>query len=269
MKIPGKKLVPYWLGMKLRGVWQKFLAMQYSGSEYHCPYCGNSFRKFLPGGSDFSILIEKQMVGAGYRDNMLCPRCFSVDRDRLIYLYLKEKTNIFTAPLKVLHIAPEGCLRALLMSLPNIQYKSGVKYFDGQYYYDRKVNLMDVSDMPFEDGSFDVVICNHVLEHIENDAKAVSEIYRVLLPGAWAILQVPISRILQTTFHDPNAITPKQREEVYGQFDHVRIYGQDYPDFLNKHGFMVKKFNPFQDGFHEDLKKYALNPEESLFVAFK
>jgi len=268
MNIPGKRLIPFWLGKKLRGAWQKYLSVKYSGSEYFCPYCGNTFRKLLPGGQDYPILKEKKVVGGGYRDNLVCPRCFSVDRDRLIYLYLKERTKVFSAALKILHIAPEGCIRALLMSLPNIEYRSGVKYYEG-YYYDRKVNLMDLTSLPFEINSFDVVLCNHVLEHVEDDLKAMGEIYRVLKPGGWAILQVPIAEKLEETFYDPSVKTPDEREKMYGQFDHVRLYGKDYPRILERHGFTVRRYSPF-DGVHqEDLKKYALNPDEVLFVATK
>jgi len=268
MRFPGKKLIPFWLGKRLRGAWQKYLAFRYSGSNFICPFCGNSFQELLPGGFDFPVLKEKQVIGGGYRKNLICPRCFSTDRDRLIYVFLNEKTNLFTAPLTLLHVAPEGCLRALLMSLPNLDYKSGVKYYEG-YYYDRKVNLMDVTNMPFESESFDVVLCNHVLEHIEDDERAIREIHRILKPGAWASLQVPISKILPTTFHDPSVTTPEKREEVYGQFDHVRIYGQDYPDILRNYGFTVKLYNPFTDDQIPGLEKYALNPEESLYIAYK
>lgn len=269
MKIPGKRLIPFWLGKKLRGGWQKYLSFKYKGSDYYCPYCGNSFVKFLPGGIDVPVLKEKEVIGGGFRENMLCPRCFSVDRDRLIYLFLKEKTNLFSAPLKVLHIAPEGCIRALLMTLPNIEYRSGVKYYEG-YYYDRNINLMDVTALPFESESFDAVICNHVLEHIDDDRKAIHEIYRILRPGAWAILQVPISLKLEETFYDPSIKSPEEREKVFGQFDHVRLYGQDYPTILERQGFTVRRYSPFDEHHSPDeLKKYALNQQELLYVAYK
>lgn len=269
MKIPGKSLIPFWLGKKLRGGWQKYLSVKYKGSDYYCPYCGNTFKKFLPGGVDLPVLKEKKIIGGGYRENMLCPRCFSVDRDRLIYLYLKEKTNLFSAPLRVLHIAPEGCIRALLMSLPNIEYRSGVKYYEG-YYYNRSINLMDVTALPFDPESFDVVICNHVLEHIEDDTKALNEIRRILKPGAWAILQVPISETLQETFTDPSVKSPEDRERVYGQFDHVRIYGQDYTKILGRQGFTTYTYSPIKDSQSVDkIKKYALNPKEILYIAYK
>ncbi|MBE0646857.1 MAG: class I SAM-dependent methyltransferase [Bacteroidales bacterium] len=269
MKIPGKKLIPFWLGKKLRGGWQKYLSIKYRGSDYYCPYCGYSFAKFLPGGIDVPVLKDKEVIGGGFRVNMLCPRCFSVDRDRLIYLFMEEQTNLFSAPLKVLHIAPEGCIRALLMSLPNIEYRSGVKYYEG-YYYDRSVNLMDVTSLPFDDASFDVIICNHVLEHIDDDRKAMLEIHRILKPGAWAILQVPISLKLEETYYDPSIKTPEEREKAFGQFDHVRIYGLDYGKLLERQGFTVRRYSPYDDDHNRDeLKKYALNHKELLYVAYK
>ena len=268
MKFPGKRLIPFWLGKKLRGGWQKYLSIKYKGSEYFCPYCGNSFRKMLPGGFDLPVLKEMKIVGGGYRNNLVCPRCYSVDRDRMIYLFLDEKTDIFTSPYKVLHIAPEGCIRALLTSLPHLDYHSGVKYHEG-YYYNRNVNILDVTKLPYEDESFDVVICNHVLEHIEDDSKAIAEIYRILKPPGWAILQVPISLKLEETFHDPSVKTKEERERVFGQFDHVRIYGQDYPRILQRQGFKVKHYSPFDEVPQEELKKYALNPDELLYVAYK
>jgi len=268
MKIPGKNLIPFWLGKKLRGGWQKYLSYKYKGSEYYCPYCGNSFRKMMPGGIDLPVLKKMKVVGGGFRDNLVCPRCFSIDRDRLIYLFLSQKTTIFASPYRVLHIAPEGCLRALLMELPNIEYHSGVKYYEG-YYYDRKTNLMDLTDMPFGNEAFDVVICNHVLEHIEDDGKAMDEIYRVLKPGGWAILQVPISMKLEETYYDPTILTTEQREAAYGQFDHVRLYGLDYPRKLERHGFTVMRYSPYDDAHQQDLARYALNPDELLYVVYK
>ncbi len=268
MNIPFKKYIPFWLGKKLRGGLQKVKAMIYSGTAYYCPYCKNSFRKFLPGGFDLPVLFEKQIVGAGYRKNNVCPRCYSLDRDRLIYLFLQEKTNIFTAKISVFHVAPEGCLRALLSSLPNIRYKAGVKYLEG-YYYDQKTNLIDITNIPFKDDDFDVIICNHVLEHIPDDTKAMHEIYRILKPGGWAILQVPVSKILKETYEDFAITKPEEREEAFGQFDHVRIYGQDYASCLEKIGFRVLVHNPAKDKWPVDFSKLAINPDENLYVAYK
>jgi len=263
-----KKLVPFWLAKKLRGAYQKTSAFFLRGDAYFCPFCGNTFRKFRPGGIDLPVIYEKQIVGAGYRLNDVCPRCNSLDRDRLIYLFLSLKTNIFTAPLKVFHVAPEGCIRAVLSKLPNITYEAGMKYHQG-FYYDQNTTLLDITHLAFEDESFDVIICNHVLEHIQDDLMAMGELYRVLKPGGWALLQVPVSKILQQTFEDPSVTSPEEREKVFGQFDHIRIYGQDYPVRLERMGFIVKRYNPYKDKWPVELDKYAINPDEDLFIAYK
>jgi len=263
-----KDIIPFWLGRKLRGGYQKLLGLLYSGNRYYCPYCDKSFRKFLPGGFDIPVIYEKKIIGAGYRQNDVCPRCYSLDRDRLVYLFLKEKTTIFTSPVKVFHVAPEGCLRALLNTQPNILYVPGVKYLEG-YYYARQTNLIDITSIPYENESFDIIICNHVLEHIEDDILAMKELYRVLKPGGWALVQVPISNILQVTFEDGSVKSPEERERVFGQFDHVRIYGQDYRNRLESVGFHVRTFNPYKDNVSFGNKNYAINPEEDLYVAYK
>jgi SAM-dependent methyltransferase len=263
-----KKLIPFWLAKKLRGTYQKISAFILRGDTYYCPYCKNSFRKFRPGGIDLPVIYEKQIIGAGYRLNDVCPRCHSLDRDRLVYLFLSQKTNIFTAPLRIFHVAPEGCLRAMLSQVRNVSYDVGMKYHEG-FYYERSTNLLDITDLKYEDEIFDIIICNHVLEHIENDRKAIGELYRVLKPGGWAILQVPISKTLATTFEDPAVKSPEQREKIFGQYDHVRIYGQDYQSRLEQRGFIVKRINPYKDKWTIELDKYAINPEEDLYIAYK
>jgi len=263
-----KKFIPFWLAKRLRGAYQKISAFILRGNTYYCPYCGYSFKKFRPGVIDLPVIREKHIIGAGYRLNIVCPRCYSLDRDRLIYLYLRMQTDIFKSSLKVFHVAPEGCIRALLNRIPNIDYTAGMKYHEG-YYYDRNTNKLDITDLQFEDNAFDVIICNHVLEHIREDLKAIGELYRVLKPGGWAILQVPISKILETTFEDPSVTTPEGRENIFGQFNHFRIYGQDYQSRLNSQGFIVKKINPYNDRWDIDLDKFAINPEEDLYIAYK
>jgi len=268
MNIPFKNYIPFWLGKKLRGGMQKFLGFYYKGNMFYCPYCKNSFRKFLPGVFNFPVLYEKQVVGGGYRENLICPRCYSKDRDRLFYLFLKDKTTIFKEEQKIFHVAPEGCLRTLLTSLPNIECTAGVKYLEG-YYYDRMTNLVDITELPYEDDFFDAVICSHVLEHIPDDKKAIKEVFRVLKPGGFAILHVPISKILQITFEDSSIDSPEEREIAFGQFDHVRIYGQDFKTRVENVGFTLRLFNPYKEKWYDDIEKYALNPEEDLFVAYK
>ena len=268
MKSKIKKLIPFTIGKKLRGIWQRTQVIFYYGNNYECPFCGTKLRKLLPGGFDLPIIKEKQIIGAGRRNNCICPRCYSTDRDRLIYLYLKNHTSIFEKKLDVIHIAPSGSLKALLSSLKNINYQSGVKYHEG-FYYSKDISLIDITDLFFKDDSFDVILCNHVLEHIIDDTKAMSELYRILKPGGWAILQVPISNLLENTYENPDIIDPAEREKHFGQFDHVRIYGKDYTQKLKDVGFSVSEIKPLTDWKENNIKRYAVNNSEILFVAHK
>ena len=269
MKSVLKKYIPFTIGQKLRGFWQKFQSILLSGSNYYCPYCKNSFRKFLPGGSDLPVIIENEIIGAGLRENCVCPRCYSTDRDRLLYLYLHQKTNIFKEKTRILHIAPSGSLAALLSSKKNIDYHTGIKHHEG-FYYSKETQILDITAIPHNDNDFDVIICNHVLEHVIEDRKAMSEIFRVLKPGGWAILQVPISKTLEKTFEDNNIIDPKEREKYFGQFDHVRIYGQDYPDRLSEIGFNVEVIDIFFENIKDiEIEKLALNKKEKIYIGHK
>ncbi|MGM0565410.1 MAG: class I SAM-dependent methyltransferase [Bacteroidota bacterium] len=265
-----KKFLPYSAGVKMRGLYQKALLIAYSGNKYYCPFCDNRFRKMLPGGEDHPVIHEKNIVGAGRRNNMLCPRCFSTDRDRLIYLYLKEKTEFLTKPASVLHIAPEGSLKHLLENLQNLEYRTGDKFEEGYtgYYYDRDVLQMDVTDISEPDESYDLVICNHVLEHIPDDRKAMREIYRILNPGGEAILQVPVS-MSATETKEETVASDEERQARYGQFDHVRLYAADYKHRLAEEGFKVEVHNPEKDGWKSNLKEYAINPLENVYVGKK
>jgi len=237
---------------------------EYAAPEFYCPFCEKHATEFLPTGLDIPVLKEKNVVGGGYRLNAMCPHCHSTDRERLIYLYLRNKKDyLFCKNLKLLHVAPEGNLQRVLMAKPNIEYLSA----------DLSSPLatvqMDITDIKYEDNSFDVVICNHVLEHIPDDRKAMAELYRVLKPGGWAILQVPISLSLDQTFEDPLVTTPEEREKVFGQSDHVRIYAKDYTDRLEEVGFSVEVYS-FAGEFGESaIRKYGLLKDENIYIFSK
>lgn len=266
-----KQFIPYSSGKLIKNFYRRFLGLIYKGNKYYCPYCKHSFRKMLSDGEALEVNSKYQIIGSGYRDNCTCPRCFAKDRDRLIHLYLEKKTDVFISPHHILHIAPEEWLKKLFLSLPNIEYVSGVKGVKNMgFYYDPKTLELDLTDIKMSDESFDTIICSHVLEHIPDDKKAMSEIYRVLKPGGWAILQVPHSPILEDTFEDANIIFPKERVKSFGQFDHVRIYGKDYKNRLEKAGFHVEIFNPNNEEWGKSyVEKYALNQKENLFIAHK
>ena len=192
----------------------------------------------------------------------------SVDRqiERLVYLYLLKKTNFCDENLKLLHIAPEERLSAFIKKRSNIDYLTA----DIDLQRGNVMVKMDITQINYPDNTFDVVICNHVLEHIIDDHKAMSELFRVLKPNGWGILQVPISLSLSETFEDASVTTPEERERIFGQSDHVRIYAMDYVDRLKKSGFDVEVFN-WQDDpqFSSVDNKYGLIELEKVFVVHK
>ena len=226
------------------------LALFYKGNKVECPVCSARFRVFLP-------------YGRKSRSNALCPRCLSLERHRLIWLYLKRKTDFFTKKSKLLHIAPEHCFIDRFEKLPNLEYITA----------DIESPLakvkMDAHDIPFEEASFDMVFCNHVLEHVTDDIKVMSEIFRVMKPGGWGILQIPLFfPLAEKTTEDPTITDPKIREELFGQDDHVRKYGLDYADRLRNAGFNVEE-DYTSTLSKEELHKFGLLESEILFTVSK
>lgn len=227
----------------------KVLSQLNKGNEVECPVCQSQYKKFLP-------------YGRIARENALCPNCLALERHRLMWLFLKEKTDFFTGKLKVLHIAPEHCFIERFEALPNLDYITA----------DIESPLakvkMDVHSIPFPDHSFDVIFCNHVLEHVDDDILACSEFNRVLKPGGWGILQSPVYP-LEKTLEDKSIIDPAERERQFGQRDHVRKFGKDYAERLRKSGLRIEE-NEYVKQIGSDLiKKYALPKDEVIFVCRK
>ncbi len=242
--------VPRPVLIKFSFVFGKIASVFYYGNKVECTVCGKQYRKFLPYGN----------MG---QDNRLCPSCLSLERHRLIWLFLKNKTNFFTEKLNVLHIAPEQPFYKRFAKLKNLNYVTA----------DLESPIakvkMDIREMPFEDNTFDVLLCNHVLEHIDNELKATSEIYRVLKPGGWAILQVPLDINLDTTYEDLSITDPKEREKHFGQYDHVRVYGNDYAQRLEKSGLKVTA-DDFVQSFNEiEIEKYRFDKNEKIYFCEK
>ncbi len=242
---------------------KEYFEFIYGGKNYFCPFCKGSFNHFLPKGWETRVAKEKQIIGSGYRENVVCPRCQSYDRERLILLYLQEETNVFNDNYNILHIAPEKNLEKALKAL-NI---SG--YLTADLSSDKVMQKMDITDIQYNDNYFDVIICNHVLEHIPNDKKALKELYRVLNLKGFAILQVPISQTLNETYEDSNITNYEERLEKFGQGDHVRIYGKDYIQRLEAAGFKVDLYDYRTKHGLDLFEKYRLLDDEILYICRK
>lgn len=230
----------------------RIVSLFYRGHNVYCPISNRWYRKFLPYGR-----------GKSARKNALCPDSLSLERHRLIWLYLQNETDFFTAQHKVLHIAPELCFINKFKALPNLEYITA----------DLESPLaqvkMDIHDIPFTANMFNIVFCNHVMEHVEDDIKALKEIHRVLKPGGWAIIQSPIEESYESTYEDPSITTPAAREKAFGQNDHFRMYGRDYAQRLEQGGFKVEAV-PYADQFSKaDQQKYGLIPGEAIYVCHK
>ena len=227
------------------------LSFWLSGDTYTDPIDGKSFRTFLPYGYGTQ------------RPNVLSPSTLSLERHRLLWLYLKNETDFFTSPKKVLHMAPEQCFLPLFKKMKNLDYTTADLYAP-------KVDVKaDILDLPFEDNTFDLIFCNHVLEHIEDDAKAMSELYRVIKPGGMGIFQIPQEIEREKTFEDFSITSPEERAKHFGQYDHVRVYGRDYFDRLRKAGFTVKEIDYSSQLSEKEIDTYRLAKGEILPVCLK
>ena len=196
------------------------------GNTYMDPIDGRSFRRFLPYGYESP------------RENVLSPSTLSLERHRLLWLFLKNKTDFFTKKHHLLHFAPEQAFYKRFKKLENIEYTTT----------DLNSPLADVKadicNLPFPDSSYDVILCNHVLEHIRNDTKAMQELHRVMKPGGWGVFQIPQDLNRETTFEDDSITDRKERAKIFGQYDHVRVYGRDYFDKLRSIGFHCQRSRP-------------------------
>ena len=221
------------------------------GNKFTDPIDGNTFRAFLPYGYN------------KIRNNVLSPSTYSLERHRLLWLYLKNETSFFKAKLKVLHFAPESALMNQFKKLKNLSYDT----------IDLNSPIADIKadicDLPFLDNSYDFILCNHVLEHIVDDNKAIRELYRVLKKNGVGIFQVPIDYNRDTTFEDFSVTNKKERNKLFGQYDHVRIYGLDFFDRLQKAGFSVERCEYTSKLSKKDIIKFCLPKKEIIPICRK
>ncbi len=243
--------IPRPLLIRLSYIARPLISLFLKGNTYTDPIDGKSFSKFLPYG------YENQ------RDNVLSPSTLSLERHRLLWLFLQNETDFFTKESKVLHFAPEQAFYKRFRKLKHLDYTTT----------DLNSPLADVKadicDLPFEKDQYDIIFCNHVLEHIPDDTKAMQEILRILKPGGMAILQIPQDLSRATTFEDNTITDPKERAKIFGQYDHVRVYGRDYFEKLRAIGFNVEEIDYTNSVPQEDVIKYCLAPGEILPVCYK
>lgn len=239
-------LIPRPILIRLSYVIRPILAFILRGNTYTDPIDGKGFRTFLPYG------YGKQ------RPNVLSPSTLSLERHRLFWLYLTNETEFFLKSIKVLHFAPEQCFLKRFRKLENLDYTTTDLLSP---IADVKA---DICNLPFEDNSYDVIFCNHVLEHIPDDTKAMQELYRVMKPGGWGIFQIPQDLGREVTFEDDSITDKAERAKIFGQYDHVRIYGRDYFDKLRSIGFQVEEIDYTKQLSEETIDKYRLAKGEII-----
>jgi SAM-dependent methyltransferase len=226
-----------------RAAWSHTTPAFFSGDKVECPVCEKT---------------SSRWISLGY-DKGLCPRCMSEPRHRMLMLYMLEELGIATKRLRVLHFAAEYCFVRRFRQMPNLDHvfvdldppRGGVK--------------MDITDIPLESESVDLVICSHVLEHVQEDRKAMSELRRVLRPGGTALIMFPVDYSRPVTYEDPSIVTPEARREAFGQNDHVRFYGADFEERLRGAGFELET-NRYGSSLGERAVRYGLKANEPLYV---
>ena len=213
------------------------------GSNYFCPLCESALKSFLP--------IERY-------GNVGCPVCASHNRHRFLWLFLERKTDLFQGEVKkLLHFAPDKTLAGKLARAPQVDYLSGD--LDAR----RAMLRMDITNISFPDSSFDVVLCSHVLEHVPDDLLALRQLHRVLKPGGWAVVMVPIT--VKKTFEDDSIVEPVEREKLFGQADHVRRYGPDIKQRIEQAGFDVVSIWPASVADQNEIHYYRIESEPLFY----
>lgn len=244
-------IIPRPILIRFSYVIRPVLALILKGNTYTDPIDGKSFKAFLPYG------YGKQ------RSNVLSPSTLSLERHRLLWLYLQNETKFFSEALKVLHFAPEQCFLKRFKNLKNLDYTTTDLLSP---IADVKA---DICNLPFKDNTFDVILCNHVLEHIPDDTKAMQELYRVMKVGGMGIFQIPQDLNREFTFEDNTITDKKERAKIFGQYDHVRIYGLDYFDKLRTIGFKVEAIDYTTTLSDELITRYCLARGEIIPVVYK
>ncbi len=258
-----KKLIKYILNHIPRTALQRvagwavpILGLFYVGRGKECPLCGCRRRKFLPYGY------------VSQRENALCPNCLALERHRLIWLWLVRQSDIGRGAMalpRLLHIAPEV---ALMRKFRKMYSGEAERYVTADLESPLADMHFDIQNIPLEDNSFDAIICNHIMEHVEDDRKAMRELYRIMKPNGWGVILSPVELERATTFEDDTITDPEERTRIFGQYDHRRIYGRDYAERLREAGFEVYEIDYKSQLTAKEQELYALS-DELLYIVSK
>ncbi|MBE6196507.1 MAG: methyltransferase domain-containing protein [Rikenellaceae bacterium] len=248
------KHLPRPLMQRLAGWMTPVVGLLLRGKRFTCPLCGHSFRRLLPYGYVTT------------RENALCPSCLSLERHRLLWLWMERESNLLKEYPRLLHIAPEVCLMKRLKKHYRHQRNS---YLTADLESPLADLHFDIQHTPLADDSFGLVICNHLLEHVEDDRLALRELCRILKPGGWGILLAPIDYNRATTYEDNSITDPEERTRLFGQYDHRRIYGRDYPERLREAGFEAEEIDYAARLTPEERRRYALPDSDRIYLVRK
>ena len=237
--------------IQLSLIFRPFIKVFYRGDRFTDPIDGSSYRTFLPYGYN------------KLRPNALCPGTLSLERHRYLWLYLQRQTSFLEDQLNVLHVAPEQVFYTKFKQFKHWKYTTTDLHSP---LADKKA---DICALPFQDNSFDLILCNHVLEHIPDDATAMKELFRVLKKGGTLIAQVPLNETAEVTFEDDSITDPIERTKIFGQYDHVRVYGMDYYTRLAQAGFKAEAIDFLESLSLEERERFALPKREKIPVAIK
>lgn len=229
-----------------------------------CIICRNKHDLFLADGIKEDIFKKHHIIGGGYRNNCICPFCGSWDRERWIYYVLQKYIDINNFQGRVLHFAPEKPIKKM------IKNNTRIDYYSADVVYGKAMHIVDIMNIEqFSDETFDLVISNHVLEHILDEGRAVYEIKRVLKNNGRWIFSFPICTDFNETYEDATIVDPGERLKAFGQKDHVKLYGNDYCDRFQKYGFSISTFVPKDIVSEEEIKKYGFIEDDVIMVAKK
>ncbi|PRT19559.1 glycosyl transferase family 2 [Bacillus toyonensis] len=229
----------------------------------YCQYCNQQFAKFSPWPAHYDF--PKYKFEMWNKDTGICPVCDSMDRERLYRVYIEMETDLLSGNDTVLHIAPEAKVRGWFSQYKNITYVCG----DIEP-KDPLMKEIDVTRIVYENNTFDVILCNHVLERVFDDEKAMRELYRVLKPNGWGIIQVPIVMNVDSIIENKLIVTPKLRKLAFGHEDHVRIYNQSgFIQRLMNVGFKVELYNIAEKQGMKSAKRFGLSETDMLYIVRK